>query len=800
MAGCIGLIGIVTETRAIGHTVKSSPPRCTAWENWYPVADMGKRIAIRADVGRRGPQLFKWLAWCLLAALLLAHEDLNKTSFAQGRAGVSPAAQMDLARLVDLCSQRLGLRIDYDPTVVKGQIMLRLPDTLTDNELWALTNQLLAQRGFATVRATNSESISVVRASEASQVARIEPGRGFDLEPVVGKAGFTSLVMAPEYRSAKDMAEALKPLLTKGVGSAVSLGGTRLLLVSDYTGRLAEIQSLIDRLDAPTEEMVVDEVMVANISPQTLVATVMQIVQKRDQVAGERLAGELIASPNGSAVIVVAPSSHASHWKELIGRFDKPEGIDTRNYVPRVFAVQDVARLIDDSINGGAARDPKAASDGGWRVVVDDLTGTLVVTATPSQHAQVIAIMERLDAADGLVHPMRSYPIRNRPASEMQATLSRLIEAGALDANERIAARESVRSGGEQRFLRDVQSTQGTSGILPADPSAPSAPSGSPHGANGVLRKGELGDQLRLTVDESTNTLIAIGEPRLLSQLDTLIQMLDVRQPQVMLEAIFVSITDSDALNLGIELERLGSVNGAAYKVASLFGLSTAASGARTVADSAGFTGLLLDPGEFSVVVKALQAINKGRSLSNPKVLVANNEQARFSSVLQQPFVRTDTTSSTATSSFGGSDSAGTTISVRPQIAQGDHLVLTYSINLSSFVGTPAAAGLPPPKQQNSVDSVATIPDGYAVVVGGLELESESTSTSQIPLLGDIPGLGELFKSRSIGRTRNRFFVFIRASVLRSGSFEDLKYISAKDALESGTPEDWPRLEPRVIP
>lgn len=111
-----------------------------------------------------------------------------------------------------------------------------------------------------------------------------------------------------------------------------------------------------------------------------------------------------------------------------------------------VFAVQDVARLIEDSVNGGATRDPKVA-DGGWRVVVDDLTGTLVVTATPSQHSQVIAIMERLDAADGLVHPMRSYPIRNRPASEMQATLSRLSKLGRLDANERIAARESVARG-----------------------------------------------------------------------------------------------------------------------------------------------------------------------------------------------------------------------------------------------------------------------------------------------------------------------------------------------------------------
>lgn len=758
-----------------------------------------KRDSRKGVLGTSPSRITRGVASCL-ALMMVTSCVVENVAFAQTRSDVALAAQMDLARLVDLCSQRLGLRIDYDPTAIKGQIMLRVPDTLTDVELWALTNQLLAQRGFTTVRATNSETISVMRASDASQVARIEQHAEFDFEPVVGQAGFASLVMAPKFRSAKDMGEALKPLLSKGVGSAVPLGGTRLLLISDYTVRLAEVQGLIERLDAPAEEMAIDEVEVANSSPSAIVAIVMQIAQKRDQIAGERLPGEVVASPNGSSVIVIAPSSQAAQWKSLIERFDRPEGLETRNYVPRVFAVRDVARLLEESVKSEGTRDPKIATQSGWRVVVDELTGTLVVTATPSQHAQVSAIMERLDAAEGSVRPMRSYPIRNRPAGDMQATLSRLIDAGALDFEDDSSQRDSVRSGGEQRFLRDLQSpTIATPEPTPGEPTTGSRASAAVHrGESSPRTEGE--SRLRLTVDEATNTLIAIGEPRLLSQLDGLIQMLDVRQPQVMLEAVFVSITDSDALNLGIELERLGSVNGAAYKVASLFGLSTAASGARSVADSAGLTGLILDPGEFSVVVKALQAINEGRSLSNPKVLVANNEQARFSSVLQQPFVRTDTTSSTATSSFGGSDSAGTTISVRPQIAQGDHLVLTYSINLSSFVGTPAAAGLPPPKQQNSVDSVATIPDGYAVVVGGLELESESTSTSQVPLLGDIPGLGELFKSRSIGRTRNRFFVFIRASVLRNGSFEDLKYISAKDASESGIPDEWPTLEPRIIP
>lgn len=711
---------------------------------------------------------------------------------------IAPASQIELARLVDLCSQRLKLRIDYDPAVLKGQVTLRLPDALSDAELWALTNQLLAQRGFATVRASGAEAVSVVRVAEAPQLARIERADAEAGGPPVGRAGFASLVVAPARRTTKEFVEAIRPLLTKGVGSATALGDSRLVLISDFAARLDELQEMLARIDAPAAPMVVEEIAVLNVAPAAVAAAVIQVAQKRDQLAGERLPGDVLASPNGGGVVLIAPEAHAPAWRQLISRFDQRQGVETRNYTPRVFPAPDVARLIEESVRGpsGGAAKP----DERWRLVVDELTGTLILTATAAQHAQVTELVERLDAAQGGSLPMRSFPIRNRPVAEMISTLSRLIEAGVLESDDVQAGRDSVRLAGEQRSIRDLATGRDLgAGAAAADGSAPAEPS-PPEGLTAPpAGRTASPSSLRLTADEATNTLIAIGTPRQLGQLQSLLELLDVRQPQVMLEAVLVSITDSDALNLGVELEKLGNVGDAAYKVASLFGLSTSAGGVRSVADAAGFTGAVLNPGEFSIVVRALQAINKGRSLSNPRILVANNEQARFSSVLQQPFVRTDTTSSTATSSFGGSDSAGTTISVRPQIAQGDHLVLTYTINLSSFVGTPAAAGLPPPKQQNSVDSVATIPDGHVVVVGGLELESDSTSTSQIPLVADVPLIGELFKNRALGRSRTRFFVFIRASVLRHGAFEDLKFISADAASSMRVPDGWPEVEPRFI-
>jgi general secretion pathway protein D len=270
-----------------------------------------------------------------------------------------------------------------------------------------------------------------------------------------------------------------------------------------------------------------------------------------------------------------------------------------------------------------------------------------------------------------------------------------------------------------------------------------------------------------------------------------------------------VSLSDSDALNLGVELQRLEINGDTIIALSSLFGLGSPAllpggGTPGTLPRGRGFTGVVLNPGDFSVVIQALQTLNKGRSLSMPKVLVNNNQQATLNSVLQQPFSSTNASTTVATTSFGGTQDAGTTVTVKPQIAEGDHLVLDYSVTLSAFVGQPSDPSLPPPRQSNNLTSAVTIPDGYTVVVGGLEIVSESDNVSQVPLLGSIPWVGELFKNRAKTKSRTRFFVFIHSDVMRHGGFEDLKFISDQDMASAGVNSfgvdaDWPVVEPRII-
>jgi len=772
--------------------------------------------------------------WLSVAFGVLGLVFPGARSFAQQpiSAAITPAGQIDLARLVDLAADRLKVPIEYDASTLKGTITLRLDGGITDHELWELTNRVLAARGYTTVRSAGGSGLSVVKLSDAKGLAGVRDlegrGEGTSDSPPAVTPGFVSSVVRIRHRAAKDVVEAVKLVLSKEGGTASPLGDSGLILVADLAPRVAQAQALIELLDAPTETTV-EEVETRFLAPAQLVTLVQQVIAKRAGAGGEAIKGEVLASPNAASVLVIAPRERMSFWKDLLAQLDKREPVETVTYAPKYFEVKEVAKLIEQTVKEGPTA---AATDDRFRLVPDELTGSLIVTAAPSQHERIRELIQRLDSVSaGTRKPVKTFIIRNRPVADVLGVLEQLMDAGVLDAalpdtglsstqmrapTSAASSLQSSPSGGVQSQPAPNSTDPSVSNLPSAAPRSEPASSRSNSAIVGSRRQGTfpLGGQgegnpassassfdrpLSLTSDSGTNSIIAVGEPRLLAQLESLLATIDVRQPQVLLEVMLVSLTEAQGLQLGVEIEKLTNIDSTVIRLASLFGLSTAGAAGRVVGDAVGFTGTALNPGDFSLVVRALQSMNNGRSLSAPQVLVNNNQQAVLSSVLQQPFASTNASSTVATTSFGGTQDAGTTLTIRPQIAEGDHLVLQYSVALSSFVGSSGSATLPPPRQQNTVQSTVTIPDGFTVVVGGLELETESKSVTQVPLLGDIPLVGELFKNRDTSRTKSRFFVFIRAGVLRSSSFEDLKYLSSTAATNMGIDDGFPEVEPRVM-
>jgi general secretion pathway protein D len=125
-------------------------------------------------------------------------------------------------------------------------------------------------------------------------------------------------------------------------------------------------------------------------------------------------------------------------------------------------------------------------------------------------------------------------------------------------------------------------------------------------------------------------------------------------------------------------------------------------------------------------------------------------------------------------------------------------LQLEYEVALSSFTGQ-GSNGIPPPRQTNKVASRVTIPDGSTIVVGGLNRTEDGRTVNAIPILGELPLVGALFRSTTDTTRTATLFVFIRPVILRDDEFEDLRFLSERDARRAGTPDGAPASEPMLV-
>lgn len=728
---------------------------------------------------------------------------------------------IELARLVDLCAARLGISIDYDPAALKQTVTWRTPGTASDLQVWESANRLLAQRGLTTVRPAGSDGYTVVKLDEAPKSAQCEPQASIrDLAEQVRagvskpRPGFRCITVRLDHLSSRDALEIVKPALrTQGANAVTVALTTGVIQIADLSVRLDDAVALLSAADIPDNATVIEEIALQFTAPKQAMEQLAALQGKRDSVAGEKLVGDVLTASNGTSLTIVAPRRLVAQWKSLIAQIDKREPVQTVTYTPRLFSVRDVAALISQIIGAPTAGGPAPGAgafgpDDRFRLIVEEPTASLIVTATTTQHERIGELINRLDSVPMEARrPIRTFVVRNRPVGELIEVLDRMIRAGVLES----AQEDRERTSGNAFAVPAATSGSGTSGINPASLPAGANPTntfsmtgGTRSGTSPLLQSPARATQsvraesrtsdslISLTADEATSTIIAIGESRLLDQLATLVKQLDVRQPQVMLEVLLVSLSETDSVQLGLQLEKLNVDGSITSRLTTLFGLATAA--------SAGVSGTVISPGDFSIIARAVQNVSDGRTGSFPSVLVSNNQRASFNGVTQQPFASSFTAgnSSTPTTTFGGTLDAGTQISVRPQIAEGDQLLLEYNVSISSFVGA-GTGTLPPARQVNSVSSQATIPDGYAVIVGGLEVKTEGTSATQVPLLGSIPLIGNAFKDQSMTSSKTRFLVFIRANVMRGTTMEGLRHVSQQQLNSVKVPSGWPENEPQLI-
>ncbi len=412
---------------------------------------------------------------------------------------------------------------------------------------------------------------------------------------------------------------------------------------------------------------------------------------------------------------------------------------------------------------------------------------------------------------------MRLYKLRNRMAAEVLATI-KAMESGSVAKPGDGGTKESAPTGGgagragAEHFTGPNSPPAGVGGELPKPPSytpsekkpaskSPTDPAAtaSTTTADSAIRTARLGDAT-VTVDANTNTLIVVAPPAVQATYERLIRLLDKRRPQVMIEVVMVALDTSGGYSLGVELATADTKGDNRHLLFSVFGLGEVdvAAGSVALSPGVGFNGAVIRGDTFSAVVRAVANSGRAKVLAAPRILVNDTISATISSTSQSPYTSVNASDTVATTSHAGYAAAGTQVTLTPLISEGDHLNLKYSVSLSNFSGE-GGGGSPPPRQETSLASEVTIPDGHAAIVGGLTRESFSETATKLPILGDIPVLKYLFGSHSNTESQSTFFVFIRPVILRDDKFEDLKYLSDRDLKRTELPASYPTSQPMLM-
>ncbi|MGV3590427.1 MAG: secretin N-terminal domain-containing protein, partial [Gammaproteobacteria bacterium] len=297
-----------------------------------------------------------------------------------------------------------------------------------------------------------------------------------------------------------------------------------------------------------------------------------------------------------------------------------------------------------------------------------------------------------------------------------------------------------------------------------------------------------------ITADAATNALIITADSELLQTLRNVIARLDIRRAQVLVEAIIVELSGERGQDLGVQWLFLRD-NGVYGSSSTGSPTSAAIAGAALGVDAngnpvdiraplaealAGTPGQLLGIGRldedlsFNVLINALQADASANILSTPSLLTLDNEEAVITVGRNVPFV---TGSFTSTGNNSNPDNpfqtierqnVGVTLRVTPHINEGDSLVLELSQEVSSLLGAGSALlNSNPITNERIIETTVLANDAQTVILGGLIEDNLTESNQRVPLLGDIPGVGRLFRNDSSTLSKTHLVVFLRASIMR---------------------------------
>ena len=499
--------------------------------------------------------------------------------------------------------------------------------------------------------------------------------------------------------------------------------------------------------------------------------------------------GSVTANRGANSLVVADYADNIRRIRSLLQRIDS-DGASTELIALKNANARDLATSLQQLITGSSGGGENAR--GGVAIVAIDSSNSLALRGDRGTVSRFAAIARDLDKRAASGAEVRVIWLQHADAAKLLPVLQQLVGQAAI-------------SGGSEG--------SSTGSTAPATPAATpvSAPSSGGRNAPVIARY------------EGANAIIISAPSDMQRTLGDVVRQLDTRREQVLVEAIIVEISDTAARKLGVQF-LLGGKPGSNIPFAAT-NYSNAAPNILTIAGAVaardlntttttingnttttttnnpvsdqlaqaavnsvlgaagafgGFATNVGNNGVFGAIINAVQQDNKSNILSTPSVVTLDNQEAKILVGQEVPITTGEKLGNNFENAFRTvqRQNVGIQLEVKPQVNEGDAIKLFIRQEVSSIAGPVSNNGNDLILNKREIQTTVTVDDGQIVALGGLLDDNERRTIEKIPLLGDIPGLGQLFRSRAKSREKTNLMVFIRPTILRNA--EDARKLAER--------------------
>ncbi|GAB5098622.1 type II secretion system secretin GspD [Caballeronia sp. HLA56] len=627
-------------------------------------------------------------------------------------------------------------------------------------------------------------------------------GKTIIVDPrVKGQLNLVSENPVPEDQALKTLQASLRMQ-----GFALVQDHGVLKVVPEADAKLQGVPTYVGNSPAARGDQVITQVFqLRNESANNILPVLRPLISPNNTIA---------AYPGNNTLVVTDYADNVRRIAGIIAGIDTAAGREVDLVQLKNANAIDVADQMNKLLDPGTI----GSTDATLKVVVtaDPRTNSLMFRASSSARLEAAkTLAKKLDSPTSQPGNMHVVALRNADATRLARTLRGMMGKGNGSSNDNSSSNSNSNSSnsfGQSGGLGNSSNSTGTSGVPPL-PGGFGGNSSSGSGSNPMSGSGGNRDSGfssnkdsdngndsgggMIQADSATNSLIITAADPVYRNLRAVIDQLDARRAQVYIEALIVELSATTGANLGIQWQGLLLSNGgnnAVYGSTSfgsgntnIFDLTVqGAAVAQNTSAITASTGLLANGLNIGLLhrfgnlfglgglLQALSTSADANILSTPNLITLDNEEAKIVVGQNVPVVTgsyaTPTanaaTSVTAFNTFDRRD-VGVTLHVKPQITDGGVLKMQIYQEDSSVDATTKTDPGGVTINTRSVQSTILADDGEIVVLGGLMQDQYNNNNSKIPLLGDIPFIGSLFRSESKTRTKTNLMVFLRPVIVR---------------------------------